>query len=713
VRSETGNGGAPRGFTLIALSLLWAGVAAWVEWLIARSPAPPVPVLVVFCAGWILFSLAVVRIHRRGERDRRERQAAHYARSQAERVAQLTDALSRARTPESVIEAAVQEPLHALAADAALLLIAAAEDQPVRMARAVGYRTAEREARDGAALAGHTPAMDAVTRGALVTIETADVYQREYPGHLQTPAAAGFHAIAVVPLLVGNRPVAAVQLEFRMPRHFTKDDRHYLSTLGVRAAQALDRAWQLEAAVRAREEADTLRARSDEQLNERQSIEQALRASETRYRSLAVRTGRLHALAAALSEAVTLDAVAHAIVTHGRNVTGATSGEVAGLSQDGKVFETLYSDAPSHGHHPWSRYEAEPGLCATHAVETRQPILISSFEEWQERYSQSAAVAADGGFVSAATLPLLAEGRAIGIVALYFTAPVNFDDEYRGLLISVAQHCAQALDRARLYEAAQQAKSEAETANRLKDDFVSIISHELRTPLNAMLGWTAMLRKGSLDATTSTRALQSIHDNATRQARLVDELLDFSRLQSGRLTLDDEPFDLRRLLRGVVESLIPSAAARGIDLDLEPIPTVQLRGDPRRLEQVFFNVLGNALKFSDNGGRVAIRATTDDDRVEVQITDTGAGIDPSFLPFVFDRFRQGERASSRRHGGVGLGLSIARELVEAHGGRITAESEGPGHGATFVITLPLASALDERPANGHDPGPSHPSPRIH
>jgi signal transduction histidine kinase len=290
---------------------------------------------------------------------------------------------------------------------------------------------------------------------------------------------------------------------------------------------------------------------------------------------------------------------------------------------------------------------------------------------------------------------------------------VNFDDEYRNLLISVAQHCAQALDRARLYEAAQQAKSEAETANRLKDDFVSIISHELRTPLNAMLGWTAMLRKGSLDPTTSTRALQSIHDNATRQARLVDELLDFSRLQSGRLSLDIEPCDLRRLLRGVVESLIPSAAARGIDLDLAAVPTVQLRGDPRRLEQVFFNVLGNALKFTDNGGRVTIRATADDDTVEVRISDTGAGIDPSFLPFVFDRFRQGERASSRRYGGVGLGLSIARELVEAHGGRITAESEGPGHGATFVITLPLGPALGDDDAPRRDANPSQPSSRIH
>lgn len=714
MRSETPSGRVARNFTLYALSLLWVGVAAWVEWLIARSPAPAPVVFVVFCAGWLLFCAGLVRIYRRSQRDRQECVGAQRARVEAERVAQLTDALSRARTPETVIEAAVQEPLHALAADAAMLVIDGRDDQPLRLARAVGYRTAEREARAGTALAAHTPASDAIARGALVTIEHARAYEKEYPEHAHTPAGAGFNALAVVPLLVGSRAVAAVQLEFRSSRQITKEDRQYLSTLGVRAAQALDRAWQLDVAVRAREEADTLRARSDEQLLERQGIEQALRASETRYRSLAARTSRLHALAAALSEAVTLDAVAHAIVTHGRIVTGATNGDVAVLTEGGTVFETLFSDAPNHARHPWSRYAAEPGLCASHAVETREPILISSFEEWQERYSQSAAVAADGGFVSAATLPLLAEGRAIGVLTLYFTAPVNFDDEYRNLLISVAQHCAQALDRARLYEAAQQAKSEAETANRLKDDFVSIISHELRTPLNAMLGWTAMLRKGALDTTTSARALQSIHDNATRQARLVDELLDFSRLQSGRLSLDIEACDLRRLLRGVVESLIPSAAARGIELDLAAPPTVQLRGDPRRLEQVFFNVLGNALKFTDNGGRVTIRATADDDTVEVRITDTGAGIDPSFLPFVFDRFRQGERASSRRYGGVGLGLSIARELVEAHGGRITAESEGPGHGATFVITLPLTPSVggnDDAPRR--DENSSQPSPRIH
>jgi signal transduction histidine kinase len=764
VHADTRTGRAAQVFKRYALSVLWVGVAAWFEWLIAHSRAGLLSltpfglaigisgclggfgpgalavllsaialnvlmagggpfltfhtptdafVFVVFCAGWLAFCLVVDRIYRRAERDRRERHAAHHARTQAERIAQLTDALSRARTPEAVMEAAVQEPLHAFAADAALLSVVGPEDEPLQLVRAVGYRNTERDARAGSALSGHSPARDAITRGALVTIETLDAYAKEYPEHVHTPAAEGFRALAAVPLLAGSRPLAVVQLEFRLPRPFTKDDRYYLSTLGVRAAQALERAWQLDSAVRAKQDADALRARADEQLLERHGIEQALRTSETRYRSLAARTGRLHALAAALSEAVTLEAVAHAIVTHGRLVTGATNGEAALLMENGSVFETLYSDAPSHDRNSWSRYRAEPGLCATVAIETREPVLISSFEEWQERYSRSAAIAADGGFVSSATLPLLAEGRAIGVLMLHFTAPVNFDDEYRSLLISVAQHSAQALDRARLYETTQQAKAEAETANRLKDDFVSIISHELRTPLNAMLGWTAMLRKGSLDATTASRALQSIHDNATRQARLLDELLDFSRLRSGRLSLDIESFDLRRLLHDVVESMIPSAAARNIDLDLAPTPPVQLRGDPRRLEQVFFNVLGNALKFTDNGGRVTIRSAVSGDIVHVRVTDTGAGIEPGFLPYVFERFRQGERATSRRYGGVGLGLSIARELVEAHGGRITAESEGAGRGATFIIALPVESAPVQGDAGPDGPPPAEPSARVH
>jgi signal transduction histidine kinase len=174
-----------------------------------------------------------------------------------------------------------------------------------------------------------------------------------------------------------------------------------------------------------------------------------------------------------------------------------------------------------------------------------------------------------------------------------------------------------------------------------------------------------------------------------------------------------ELFDLRRLLHDVVESMIPSAVARGVHLDLAPMPAVQLKGDPRRLEQVFFNVLGNALKFTEGGGRVTIRAALSGEAVEVRVTDTGAGIEPGFLPHVFERFRQAERARSRRYGGVGLGLSIARELVEAHGGRITAESEGAGRGATFIIALPIESAAVRQDDGLDGTRPTGPSPRVH
>jgi signal transduction histidine kinase len=375
------------------------------------------------------------------------------------------------------------------------------------------------------------------------------------------------------------------------------------------------------------------------------------------------------------------------VVQHGRNVLGAASGDVL-LLADG-AFEILYSDVPRDSTYV-ARIPLEPGLCATDVVERREPVFVASFDEWQERYSRSAAIAADGGYVSSATLPLLVDGAPIGVLAFHFTAPVNFDDEYRALLRSVEQHCSQALDRARLYEAAQQARADAETANRLKDEFVSVVSHDLRTPLNAILGWASMLQDGSLEPAMSKRALQSIHDNATRQLRLVEDLLDLSRLQSGRMALTIEEVDLRGLLRGVVESIVPVAAGRNLQLDVEAIPPLKLRGDTRRLEQVFFNLLGNAVKFTPEGGRVAVAVRDLSGAVEIKVIDTGVGIDPTFLPHVFDAFRQADADAAGRHGGVGLGLSIARELIEAHKGSITAESAGVGHGAAFIVRLPTA-----------------------
>ena len=260
------------------------------------------------------------------------------------------------------------------------------------------------------------------------------------------------------------------------------------------------------------------------------------------------------------------------------------------------------------------------------------------------------------------------------------------------MLMSVAHHCAEAIDRARLYEAAQQARADAETANESKDDFLSTVSHELRTPLTAVLGWAAMLRTGSLDAARTTRAVDAIFNNATRQAQLIEELLDISRIVGGRVVFDPQELDLDETIRGTIEAIMPQADAKGVELRLGAHPSVLVTGDPRRLEQVFLNLLANAVKFTPHGGYVMVDVAAGAQAVDVRVADSGVGIDPSFLPHVFERFRQGDNSTARSRGGLGLGLFITRQLIEAHGGSIRAESAGPGGGAAFIVTLPVLVA---------------------
>jgi K+-sensing histidine kinase KdpD/ActR/RegA family two-component response regulator len=674
------------------LALLLSGIA--IDYLVVEpgtflyfSSRGQAALFACYTAGWLGFCLLTEQTVRRLQRDKELRITAQRAARQSDQLAQLTTALGQARTPSAVIEAAVQEPLHALDADAGVVLLISDDGGAADVVRAVGHRQDVSALPPTMSLADKSPIHDAVGRGAPVIVESraATPEYREADGLLNS---ARFQALAVVPLVIGSRVVAVVQLEFFRSRPFSSDDRDYLFAVGHRAAQALDRTWQYESAQRERAEAETLRARAHEELDGRQQTEVALRASEARYRTLAARTNRLHGLTAALSEAVTLKAVARAVVRQGKIAVGATSGDVTLLVEQATAFETLHSDVSGDTDEAGRRFAAESGLCATQVVQTRQPVFIGSFTEWQERYWRSASIAADGGYVSSATLPLLADGAAIGVLAFHFTAPVKFDEEYEALLVSVAQHCAQALDRARLYESAQQARTEAETANRLKDEFVSIVSHDLRTPLNAMLGWTAMLQKGTLDPSITARALRSIHDNATRQAKLIDDLLDFSRIIAGRLALEREQFDLRQLLRNVIESMIPAAAAKRIEMQFSAGSDAIVHGDIRRLEQVFFNLLGNAVKFTEEQGRINVDVRSVDGVVEVRVADSGVGIDPAFLPHVFDRFRQADSTTTRVHGGVGLGLSIARQLVEAHQGSISAESPGKDRGSTFIVRLP-------------------------
>ncbi len=239
---------------------------------------------------------------------------------------------------------------------------------------------------------------------------------------------------------------------------------------------------------------------------------------------------------------------------------------------------------------------------------------------------------------------------------------------------------------------------ELRRANRLKDEFLATVSHELRTPLTAILGWARLLGGGQLDEATVTRALETIERNATAQAQLIDDLLDVSRIITGKLRLEVQPVDLAQVIATALDAALPAADAKGIRLERAfDAGASMVSGDPARLQQVVWNLFSNAIKFTPAGGRVEVKLERAGAHVEIVVTDDGQGISPHILPYVFERFRQADSSTTRAHGGLGLGLAIVRHLVEMHGGTVAAESAGVGHGATFTVRLPLVVV---RPLDG-------------
>jgi len=250
-------------------------------------------------------------------------------------------------------------------------------------------------------------------------------------------------------------------------------------------------------------------------------------------------------------------------------------------------------------------------------------------------------------------------------------------------------------EREQLLASERDSRSEAEEANRLKDEFLATISHELRSPLNAILGWARLLREPDMRWDQMERALETIERNAQAQARLIEDLLDVSRIVSGKLSIQMRPVTLNSTVQGAVADLRLAAETKGIDLRLIEDEEIKLIGDADRLQQVVWNLLSNAIKFTPEGGRVEVGLKRVGERAELWVRDTGRGISPEFLPHVFDRFRQATRSDARSRAGLGLGLAIVRHIVEAHGGNVTAESAGVGLGATFVCILPLVGAEQE------------------
>ena len=318
--------------------------------------------------------------------------------------------------------------------------------------------------------------------------------------------------------------------------------------------------------------------------------------------------------------------------------------------------------------------------------------------------------------------PILSAGVMLGwFYLLNRRGADHFGESDESLAATLANHVAVAYENARLYAESQNhatelrmemavrrqaeeerahllireqaARAEAEAANKNKDEFLATLSHELRTPLTAILGWSHLLRTKKLNEPDINRAIDTIERNARSQSQLIDDLLDVSRIITGKLSIDRTRVDLAKVIEGALDVTRPLAEAKEIQftIAIEPSPCF-VHGDSTRLQQIFWNLFSNAVKFTPRGGRVVVDAKTINSRVTVAVTDTGIGIKPELLPFIFDRFRQGDGSTTREHGGLGLGLAIVRHLVELHGGTVDVDSDGIECGATFKVTIPVAIA---------------------
>src|SRR5882672_72769 len=332
------------------------------------------------------------------------------------------------------------------------------------------------------------------------------------------------------------------------------------------------------------------------------------------------------------------------------------------------------------------------------AVRTNQVIITNDY--MKETLGHPAVlVGPDNGLrpQSSLSAPMAVMGRIVGTIEVQSYEKAAYGPEHVTAMRMAANLAAVAIENVRLLERESSARASAEESNRLKDEFLATVSHELRTPLTAILGWSRML-EGGLETEMAARAIETIKRNAKAQAQIIDDILDVSRIITGNLYLELQPIEPESVLEAAINVVRPTAEAKGVrvQLNVDQGP-LAVSGDANRLQQVFWNLLSNAVKFTPAGGRVTVRLRKVNSEVEIVFTDTGQGISAEFLPFVFDRFRQADSTSTRQHGGLGLGLAIARHLVEIHGGAIEARSGGEGQGATFTVRLPLVGLVVESP----------------
>jgi PAS domain S-box-containing protein len=577
----------------------------------------------------------------------------------AEASALLTSSLDFHKTLRAIAEFAVPRiadwcAVHAIAEDGSLERVIVAHKDPEKVDLATRLQTVPRP--------GPSSVQEVVRTGKSVFVtqitETELRKGAVSDEHLEMLRGLGLQSHMTVPLRAGERILGALSFVTAANVRLDERDLHMAEELGRRAGTAMENARLYEQAQRAR-----------------------LAAEKS-----AARASLIQEITAAFSEAPTPSIVVEVVMGLGTKALGAAAASVFALNQAGDALDLVRSFGyPEELLIGYREIPLAAELPLAQVVRTGRPMFFKRPEEINVPYLGPPRHVLT--FVSSAALPLEVEGRKLGSLGMSFAEPQDFDEIERDFMVTLSRLCAQALERANLYEAAQRARAEAETARRTRENLLAVVSHDLRNPLSAIATTAGLLAKGDPQREPPGRTNKygsNILRAAQRMDRLIVDLLDLAKIESGRLVIEPQSHDVASIVKDSVDILAPIASGRSIALTADaPSSDVRIFCDRDRVLQVLSNLIGNALKFTSQGGAIAVIATDREGEATFSVADTGCGIAPDQIPHIFDRYWQAKSARD----GVGLGLSIAKGLVEAHGGRIWVDST-VGQGTTFFFTLP-------------------------